>query len=75
MTSLIIFILFVSFIALIFWAVTTDYDKCYTDRELYGYAVMNCCSGEIGGTKETNYLSEKCIECPYLVIECSNTKK
>lgn len=46
-----------------------DYDKCYSDMEYRGCAAMNCCRGLSGGTKNTGYLSENCIGCPYLVIE------
>ena len=32
-----------------------------------GVAVFGMCSGMIGGTEETDYTSEKCIDCPYYV--------
>lgn len=44
------------------------YDYCYTDREYEGIATMGCCSGMVGGTKSTEYLSESCIDCPYFVM-------
>ena len=44
------------------------YDCCYTDMEYRGIASMNCCCGIAGGTYATEYLSETCINCPYLVI-------
>lgn len=47
---------------------TTDYDKCYSDMEYEGYAAMGCCGGLTGGTKSTDYLSETCVSCPYLVL-------
>ena len=46
----------------------SDYDKCYSEREADGYAIFSCCKGMVGGTKQTNYLSEMCIGCPYLVL-------
>ena len=45
-----------------------DYDKCYSEREADGYAIFGCCGGMVGGTKQTNYLSEICVGCPYLVL-------
>ena len=44
------------------------YDCCYTDMEYKGIASMNCCCGIFGGTSATDYLSETCVSCPYLVI-------
>ena len=46
----------------------TDYDCCYTDMEYRGNAFMGCCSGGVGGTSSTEYLSEMCIGCPYQVM-------
>lgn len=34
--------------------------------EYSGHAAMGLCSGLVGGTKNTEYLSESCIECPHL---------
>ena len=31
-------------------------------------ASMGCCRGVVGGTSATDYLSEMCISCPYLVL-------
>ena len=45
----------------------SDYDKCYSDQENAGYAVFGSCPGVCGGTKNTEYLSEMCIDCPYFV--------
>ena len=47
---------------------TSDYDKCYLEREDEGYAIFGCCGGMTGGTRQTNYLSEICVGCPYLVL-------
>lgn len=46
------------------------YDNCYTDMEYEGHASMGCCGGVVGGTSATNYLSETCVSCPYLVLGC-----
>lgn len=48
--------------------ISMDYDSCYTDMEYKGIASMNCCCGVVGGTSATEYLSETCVSCPYLVI-------
>ena len=58
-------------IGLVLFLTTTDYDKCYSEMERQGYAIMECCGGLTGGTKSTVYLSEICIECPYLVLGCN----
>ena len=54
--------------------ITTDYDKCYSEREYEGYAAMGCCGGLVGGTSATDYLSEICVECPHLVL-INNTER
>lgn len=43
----------------------SDYDKCYSEMEDDGIAVFGCCGGVVGGTRNTGYLSEMCIDCPY----------
>ena len=43
-----------------------SYERCYTEQEYSGHAAMGLCSGLVGGTKNTEYLSESCIECPHL---------
>ena len=53
------------FFKLLFWA--NDHDKCYSDMERQGIASIGCCHGVVGGTRNTNYLSERCIDCPYFV--------
>ena len=63
-------------IALIVWVVTPDYEKCYSDMEYEGYASMGCCGGITGGTKQTDYLSEMCCNCPHYVdIGCNPIRK
>lgn len=44
------------------------YSSCYNNMEDRGIAVMGCCSGTVGGTSATEYLSETCINCPYFVM-------
>lgn len=71
MSKFIIFIVISVVLLAILWGVvhfTSDYDKCYSERENEGHAIFQCCAGMVGGTKSTNYLSETCIECPYLVL-------
>ena len=67
MIKLIALLVFILIIAVIIWAVTPEYEKCYSDREYEGYASMGCCGGLTGGTKATDYLSEMCISCPHYV--------
>lgn len=42
-----------------------NYTSCYDHMELDNQAAYECCGGVIGGTKNTEYLSEMCIDCPY----------
>lgn len=62
---LVVLVLFISLI-------TTDYDKCYSYMEREGHAIFGCCGGITGGTKNTDYLSETCIDCPYLILGCNS---
>ena len=44
--------------------------------ESIGYAVFECCGGIAGGTRNTEYLSEMCIGCPYFTeIDIKYMKK
>ena len=44
-----------------------SYEGCYqTKLEKGEITKIDECSGEVGGTKNTDYLSERCIGCPYL---------
>ena len=43
MIKLIVLLAFLLIIAVIIWAVTPEYEKCYSDREYEGYASMGCC--------------------------------
>lgn len=37
--------------------------------EYEGKAAMGCRGGIAGGSKSTDYLSEICCDCPYLVLD------
>ena len=75
MINLAIIIFIMIGLVLVLFLTTTDYDKCYSEMEHQGYAIMECCGGLTGGTKSTDYLSEICIECPYLVLGCNPKEK
>ena len=67
MIKLIILFALLLIIAVVIWALTPEYEKCYSDMEYEGYTSMDCCGGLTGGTKSTDYLSEMCIGCPHYV--------
>ena len=73
--ALFAFLLILLIIAVVIWALTPEYEKCYSDREYEGYASMGCCGGLTGGTKATDYLSETCCSCPHLVLGCNPIRK
>lgn len=76
MIKLIALLAFILIITVIAWAVTPDYDKCYSNREREGYSAMQCCKGLSGGTKNTDYLLEMCISCPHYVdLGCDPIRK
>ena len=54
---------------LLFKLAQTDHDNCYSEMEHEGKAAMGCCGGIFGGGKSTDYLSEICCDCPYLVLD------
>lgn len=56
-----------SIVELIRGIVLKSYERCYTNMEYQGYAAMGCCGGVVGGTAVTEYLSEKCVNCPHWV--------
>lgn len=70
-------ILFIVFAGTIFVIdrLKTEYDDCYSYMEDVGVAVFSMCSGMIGGTEETDYVSEKCIDCPYYVGNKGENKR
>lgn len=55
--------------------INMDYSKCYTRMENIGDAVFGCCGGLSGGTKNTEFLQESCINCPYLTLLTIDNKK
>lgn len=44
-----------------------NYTSCYDHMELTKRAAYECCDGIAGGTRNTEYLSEMCIDCPYFI--------
>lgn len=68
MLKVLLIILLVSIVFILIASNTSDYDKCYAVEESNGHASMGCCSGLVGGTRATEYLSESCIGCPYLTL-------
>ena len=75
MIKLIALFIVILIIAVIGWTVTPEYEKCYSDMEYEGYASMGCCGGITGRIKDTDYLSETCCSCPYLVLDCKEESK
>lgn len=75
MIKMIALLVFILIIAVVIWALTPEYDKCYSDMEYEGYASMGCCGGITGGIKDTYYLSETCCSCPHLVLGCDQIRK
>ena len=45
-----------------------SYEKCYKTMESQGIAVSGMCKGVTGGDRFTDYLSYKCVDCPYLTL-------
>ena len=60
----IITIAIVALLLLVIIKSTSSYDKCYSDMEYSGIAIMECCKGK---TNSIGDLSETCTNCPYLV--------
>lgn len=76
MIKWILLLLIVIAVSFILQLTILDYDKCYQDMEDRGYAAFGCCGGLSGGTKETGYLQEQCVDCPYYVeINSENRRK
>ena len=44
-----------------------SHEWCYDRMEADGIATMGHCCGVVGGSKETDYLSEMCMDCPHWV--------
>lgn len=50
---------------LIIYGASYDYGKCYSEMVKRGIAYGRTCGGLVGGTKNTGYLQEMCINCPF----------
>lgn len=50
---------------LIICATSYNHDKCYSEMVKRGVAANGVCGGLVGGTKNTGYLQEMCIDCPF----------
>ena len=63
---------FLLLILLLIWLLLIckpDYNSCYDCMEQHGNATFGMCCGQSGGTKNTEYLSEICINCPYFTMD------
>lgn len=65
MLTIIGFIFLGIILVLIIYGASYDHDKCYTEMVKRGIAFEGKCGGLIGGTKNTGYLQEMCIDCPF----------
>ena len=52
-------------LVLIIYGASYDYGKCYSEMVKRGIAANGVCGGLVGGTKNTGYLQEMCINCPF----------
>ena len=62
---------FLLLILLLIWLLLIckpDYNSCYDCMEQHGNAAFGMCCGQSCGTKNTEYLSEICIDCPYFTM-------
>ena len=44
-----------------------SHEWCYDRMEADGAAIGGYCFGVVGGNKETDYLSDMCLDCQHLV--------
>lgn len=49
----------------IIYGASYNYSKCYSEMVKRGIASGRTCRGLVGGTKNTGYLQEMCINCPF----------
>lgn len=68
MIKIFIFLAIILIMPFVLKMLSTNYDKCYSSMEYRGVAAMGCCNGVVGGSRDTEYLSESCIECPYFIL-------
>ena len=52
-------------LVLIIYCASYNNDKCYSEMVKRGIASEGKCGGLVGGTKNTGYLQEMCIDCPF----------
>ena len=52
-------------LVLIIKGASYNYDKCHSEMVKRGIAYGRTCGGLVGGTKNTGYLQEMCINCPF----------
>lgn len=70
MLKIIGFIFLGIILVFIIYGASYDHDKCYSEMVKRGIASEGRCGGLVGGTKNTGYLQEMCIDCPF----CKLTK-
>lgn len=52
-------------LVLIIYGASYNHGKCYSEMVKRGIAANGVCGGLVGGTKNTGYLQEMCIDCPF----------
>lgn len=52
-------------LVLIIKGASYNYGKCHSEMVKRGIAANGVCGGLVGGTKNTGYLQEMCIDCPF----------
>lgn len=65
MLKIIGFIFLGIILVLIIYSLSYDHGKCYSEMVKRGIAAEGTCGGLVGGTKNTGYLQEMCIDCPF----------
>lgn len=45
-----------------------SHKSCYDCMEREGNAVFGMCCGTVGGDSNSEYLSYRCMDCPYLTL-------
>lgn len=65
MLKIIGFIFLGIILVLIIYCASYNHDKCYSEMVKRGIASEGRYGGLVGGTKNTGYLQEMCIDCPF----------
>ncbi|MBU9130879.1 hypothetical protein KTQ83_00805 [Holdemanella porci] len=65
MLKIIGFIFLGIILVLIIKGTSYNYGKCHSEMVKRGIAYGRTCGGLVGGTKNTGYLQEMCINCPF----------